>query len=175
MKRRELFLDLLICLIITLVVLILLVLCPAKNTTTSISDKRWLQTTEYKNNFSASRKIVHSSDITTSRKSNRSDIDEFIAAYYHAGRKGFNIFKRNELQDDLVTDEEFQIENERHLAQREKLINFVLGMYSKYGFTSTVIGLTGASLIIWFGVAALCEFIKYLILRFFGYVVSRLV
>lgn len=175
MKRRELFLDLVIYMIITFVVLILLALCPSKNTSKRISDDKWLQTANHRNNTRASHKISHSSDITTSGKSNRSDVDEFIAAYYQAGNKGINLFNRKGVQDDFVVDEEFHFENERYLAQREKLINCIVGMFNKFGFAGVVIGLTGIFLIIWFGIATICEFIKYLILRFLGYVVSLFV
>ena len=173
MKRRELFLDLLICLIITLVLSFLLILCSGNNTletSKTISQEQWSHPREGKTN--ASQESIPFSSISTSMKP---DVDEFIAAYYKAGRKKTGIFNRKDAQDDLFLEEELNSTNVKYLAQREKLIDCVLGMYRKFGFTGTVIGLTGISLIIWFGVATLCEFIKYLILRFFGYVVSRLV
>ena len=169
MKKTKIILNLLSYLFIPFVVVILLIFCFRDNTSKT-SKEQFLQTVKI--NIPASQEY----DTTASANLNRVDVDEFIAAYYQAGRKGINIFKSKDAQDDLlITDEEFQIVNKRHFAQREKLINCVVGTYNKFGFTGAVIGLIGISVIIWFGIAIICEFIKYLILRFFGYVVSRLV
>ena len=176
MKKTKIILNLLSCFFIPLVVVILFILCSGNNTSetsTIVSKGQLLQTGQ--RNIPVSQEITPFPSTASSTKLNKDDVDKFIAAYYQAGRKGTNIFKKNKLQDDLVISEEFQIENERYLAQREKLINCVVGIFNKYGFAGAVIGLTGISLIIWFGIATVCEFIKYLILRFLAYVVSRLV
>lgn len=147
--------------------IILLILSFGENTPKT-SKELWLKTED-------SNIPVSFSGNSSTSKLDRAEVDEFIAAYYQAGRKRTNIFERKYVHDNFVTNEEFQIQNEKHLAQREKLINYVFGIFNKYGFTGAVIGLTGISLIVWFGIATISEFIKYLILRFLGYVVSRLV
>lgn len=104
------------------------------------------------------------------------DIDAIIAKHYKASRKGIEyMFGSKDMQTDPGIQTEIKNMEDQYAIEHQALITYLVGMVKRYGLTGTVIVFTSVLLTIWFGVLTICELIRWLILRFCGYVISHLV